>query len=145
MPDFLDDKRTEIVNRAAELRPAVDEYHLLEAAAQALDALGRADPASHRPRRDARSTSVQRKPSRGSTSAAPASAGEKRRGGGRPKGSGIRGSQAVELITTQPGISIRELAAKMGIRQNYLYRVLPGLEQEGKILRRADGWHPAGA
>jgi hypothetical protein len=32
----------------------------------------------------------------------------------------------------------------MGIKQNYLYRVLPGLEQDGKITRKGRGWHPAG-
>jgi hypothetical protein len=34
------------------------------------------------------------------------------------------------FVQGQPGITIPELAAKMGIKQNYLYRVLPGLEQE---------------
>ncbi|HEY7932681.1 MAG TPA: hypothetical protein VID48_02560, partial [Solirubrobacteraceae bacterium] len=67
-----------------------------------------------------------------------------RRGGGRPKGSGVRAAQAVTFVTGQPGITIAELAAKMGIKQNYLYRVLPGLEQDGKITRKGRGWHPAG-
>ena len=30
----------------------------------------------------------------------------------------------------------------MGIKENYLYRVLPGLEQEGKIRKDGRGWHP---
>jgi DNA-binding IscR family transcriptional regulator len=47
-------------------------------------------------------------------------------------------------VTGQPGITIPELAAKMGIKQNYLYRVLPGLEQEGKIAKQGRGWHPKG-
>ena len=42
----------------------------------------------------------------------------------------------------QPGITIPELAAKMGIKQNYLYRVLPGLQQEGKVTKQGRGWHP---
>ena len=42
----------------------------------------------------------------------------------------------------QPGITIPELAAKMGIKQNYLYRVLPGLEQENKVTKKGRGWHP---
>ncbi len=46
-------------------------------------------------------------------------------------------------MTGQPGITIPELAAKMGIKQNYLYRVLPGLEQEKKIKKQGRGWHPA--
>ena len=32
----------------------------------------------------------------------------------------------------------------MGIKQNYLYRVLPGLRQEGKVVKRGRGWHPKG-
>ena len=42
----------------------------------------------------------------------------------------------------QPGITIPELAAKMGIKQNYLYRVLPGLEQEKKVSKQGRGWYP---
>ena len=42
----------------------------------------------------------------------------------------------------QPGITIPELAAKMGIKQNYLYRVLPGLEQEKKVSKKGRGWYP---
>jgi hypothetical protein len=30
----------------------------------------------------------------------------------------------------------------MGIKQNYLYRVLPGLEQENKVKKDGRGWHP---
>lgn len=29
----------------------------------------------------------------------------------------------------------------MGIKQNYLYRVLPRLEREGKIAKQGRGWH----
>ena len=35
MTDFLDDKREEITTRLNELKPLVDEYNRLEAAAQA--------------------------------------------------------------------------------------------------------------
>jgi hypothetical protein len=28
----------------------------------------------------------------------------------------------------------------MGIKQNYLYRVLPGLEKEGKVRKEGRGW-----
>jgi hypothetical protein len=48
------------------------------------------------------------------------------------------------FVRGQPGITIPELAAKMGIKQNYLYRVLPGLEQDGKVVKRGRGWHPKG-
>ena len=64
---------------------------------------------------------------------------------GRPKGGGKRAAQVLSLVRGQPGITIPELAAKMGIKQNYLYRVLPGLEQEGKLEKKGRGWHPKGA
>ena len=47
-------------------------------------------------------------------------------------------------LAKQPGITIPELAAKMGIKQNYLYRVLPILEEEGKVHKEGRGWHPKG-
>ncbi len=61
---------------------------------------------------------------------------------GRRKGSGTRALEALLLVQGQPGITIPELAAKMGIKQNYLYRVLPGLEQEGKLEKKGRGWYP---
>jgi hypothetical protein len=64
---------------------------------------------------------------------------------GRRKGSGTRALQALSFVQGQPGITIPELAAKMGIKQNYLYRVLPGLEQEGKLEKKGRGWHPKAA
>ncbi len=64
---------------------------------------------------------------------------------GRRKGSGTRAAQALSFVQGQPGITIPELAAKMGIKQNYLYRVLPGLEQEGKLEKKGRGWYPKGA
>ncbi|HKH79762.1 MAG TPA: hypothetical protein VJ996_07055 [Solirubrobacteraceae bacterium] len=65
-----------------------------------------------------------------------------RRRAGRRKGSGTRAAQALRLVRGQPGITIPELAAKMGIKQNYLYRVLPGLEQDGKLEKKGRGWFP---
>ncbi len=40
MTDFLDEKRREITDRLKELKPLVDEYHRLEAAASALAGVG---------------------------------------------------------------------------------------------------------
>jgi hypothetical protein len=30
----------------------------------------------------------------------------------------------------------------MGIKQNYLYRVLPGLAQDGLVVKDGRGWKP---
>jgi hypothetical protein len=74
--------------------------------------------------------------------AATATRGGARRKAGRRKGSGTRAAQALSFVTAQPGITIPELAARMGIKQNYLYRVLPSLEEEGKVAKEGRGWHP---
>jgi hypothetical protein len=120
MADFLDEKRKEIDSRLRELRPLVDEYQRLEKAAAALQGVG--------------------------NSAAPARARGRRRGAarrGRPRGSGTRSKQALELVRTRPGITIAEMADAMGIKANYLYRVMPSLEAEGQVKKQDGGWHPA--
>src|SRR4051794_12577769 len=130
MPDFLEEKRKEISQRLKELRPLVDEYHRLEAAEQALSGVGgngRAVAAAPAPRR-ARSARAK-----GSGSAT----GRR----GRPRGSGTRANQALDLVKSRPGITIPELAEAMGIKQNYLYRVMPGLAEDGKVTKSGRGWH----
>jgi hypothetical protein len=145
VPDFLDEKRREISDRLKELKPAVEEYNRLETAASALaDVRGSGSTAARRgPGRPRGSvnrtkTAAAKKPKR--KAARPTG----RRRAGRRKGSGTRAIQALSFVQGQPGITIPELAAKMGIKQNYLYRVLPGLEQEGKVTKRGRGWHPKG-
>jgi len=128
MPDFLEEKRKEISQRLKELRPLVDEYHRLEAAEKALSGVpgnGRAATVASSPRR------ARAGRPKGSSSG-------KR---GRPRGSGTRANQALELVKARPGITIPELAEAMGIKQNYLYRVLPGLADEGKVTKSGRGWH----
>jgi DNA-binding IclR family transcriptional regulator len=56
----------------------------------------------------------------------------------------MRAAQALALIVAEPGITIPELAAKMGVKANYLYRILPGLEQESKLEKKGRGWYPKG-
>ena len=125
MADFLDEKRKEIRARLQELKPLVDEYHRLEAAAQALDGVGTGTA----------TTSTRR--SRSTTTRTGGGTGRR----GRPRGSGTRGKQALELVRANPGITIPELADKMGIKQNYLYRVLPGLQKDGQVRKQGRGWH----
>jgi len=150
--DFLDEKRQEIAERLKELKPLVDEYNRLEAAASALQGVGgtAAAATATAPRRRGPGRprgSVSRKASAPAPAkAAPAKAPAKKAGrrAGRRKGSGTRAAEALSFVQGQPGITIPELAAKMGIKQNYLYRVLPGLEQEGKVAKQGRGWHPKG-
>jgi CRP-like cAMP-binding protein len=130
MADFLDEKKREIDARLKELRPLVDEFHRLEAAAAALDGVGTAGGA----------TAPARRGSRRASAPAAASTGSRRRG--RPRGSGTRSKEALELVRTRPGITIPEIAEAMGIQQNYLYRVLPALQKDGLVRKEGRGWHP---
>ncbi len=63
---------------------------------------------------------------------------------GRPRsGGGSRLQQTLERIVAAPGITAAELAKAMGIERNYLYRVLPALEKDGKITKQGKGYHPS--
>ncbi|MCP9491136.1 MAG: Rrf2 family transcriptional regulator [Solirubrobacteraceae bacterium MAG38_C4-C5] len=127
MTDFLDDKKREINDRLKELKPLVDEYQRLVAAKAALDGVGAESATPRRSRRAAASSGAS---------------GNGRRRRGRPRGSGTRATQALDLVKANPGISIPEIAEKMDIQQNYLYRVLPGLAQDGLVEKQGRGWHP---
>jgi len=122
MTDFLDEKRKEIQSRLKELKPMVEEYQRLEAAERALAGVESKPTATAAPRRRSRSSSAN---------------GRR----GRPKGSGTRALQALELVRARPGITIPELAEAMGIKQNYLYRVMPTLAEEGQVVKSGRGWH----
>src|SRR3954469_3129508 len=140
MTDFLEEKKREITARLKELRPLVDEYHRLEAAAAALDGVGDTAPAPSSG--STRGASASRR-GRGAGSARSTSGGGGGSGRrGRPRGSGTRSKQALELVRARPGISIPEMAQEMGIQQNYLYRVLPALQKDGMVRKDGRGWHP---
>jgi hypothetical protein len=66
---------------------------------------------------------------------------------GRPRsggsGGGSRVQHTLERIVATPGITAAELAKAMGIKANYLYRVLPALERDGKITKQGKGYHPS--
>lgn len=152
MPDFLDDKRREITDRLKELKPLVDEFNRLEAASSALAGVGGSSSSTGTATTTRRRGPGRPRGSRTKAKAATATGTRAARKPGRPakrragrrKGSGTRAAQALSFVQGQPGITIPELAAKMGIKQNYLYRVLPGLEQEGKVKKQGRGWHPRG-
>ena len=126
MADFLEEKRKEIQARLKELKPLVEEYHRLEAAERALAGVGSTP---------ARNAATPRRASRNRSGGA--SNGRR----GRPKGSGTRALQALELVRARPGITIPELAESMEIKQNYLYRVMPTLAEEGQVVKSGRGWH----
>jgi hypothetical protein len=127
LADFVDSTVKDIDARLSELK---QELAKLEAARAALVGTRRGPgrpPGSGagRTRGPAKATTRRTRRSRG------------RRGGA------TRANQALELVRSQPGITIPKMAASMGIEPNYLYRVLPKLAAEGQIKRDGQGWVPA--
>ena len=133
MTDLLDEKRSEIDARLQELRPLVEEYQRLEAATAALAEIS---PSSGSP------SQTTRPPARAAKRKSNGASSGRRRG--RPKGSGKRGDEALALVTAQPGITIAEMAQRMGIQQNYLYRLLPSLANEGRV-KKGVSWRLSGS
>ena len=133
MADFVDQKKAEMESRLKELRPLVEEYDRLGAAVAALSSVGAGSS-----RRGATSKRAAKKAVRRRSSGASTGSGRR----GRPKGSGVRDKQALELVSATPGLTIPEIAKNMGIKQNYLYRVMPGLEKQGLVRKKGRGWYP---
>lgn len=130
MADFLDQKRRELDDRLRELRPLVEEYERLTAAMAALAGVGTATATTSRPVGRRTKTKAAAK----AQIVSPPRAGDR-------TAAGTRAYQALSLVERQPGITIPELAAAMGIKQSYLYRVMPTLEEGGRIKQRGRGWH----
>lgn len=116
MAGFVDSTVKDIDERLGELKAEVSR---LEAARAALVGRG-----PGRPRRSSTTTRRRRSP-------------------GRPRGrrrGATRAVQALELVKSRPGITIPEIASEIKIEPNYLYRVMPRLEQDGQIKRDGKGW-----
>ena len=123
MTSFLDEKRAEIDSRLKELKPLYDEYLMLERAKAALDGVdGRTGQAGGRRR------------------AARAAAGAGRRRGRR----GGTTDAVLAHLRQNPGATVREIADALGMKHpNYLYRVLPNLQQQGAVKKQGKGWAAA--
>jgi hypothetical protein len=132
--DFLTKQRRQIEARLKELQPAHEEYLTL---LDARDALAGVKPADGRrgPGRPPGKRGPGRPPGSGrKTTASQRKTIRRRRGG-------TRAEQALTLIKQNPGITVSDIAQRMGIRQNYLYRVTQELQNERKISRRDGGFH----
>jgi DNA invertase Pin-like site-specific DNA recombinase len=68
------------------------------------------------------------RPPKSASASAPAAPRRRRR-------RGTRADEAVRLIKQNPGISASEVAKKMKIKPNYLYRVLGDLQKEGRVKK----------
>lgn len=134
MTEFVDSTVKDIDVRLSELKQEVAK---LEAARAALVGTrrgpGRPRGSSSRSSASTRSTATTRRSTNGRRT---------RRSRGR-RGGSTRANQALELVRSTPGITIPEIAKSMGIAPNYLYRVLPRLQQEGQLKRDGQGWMAA--
>ena len=125
MAEFVDSTVKDIDGRLSELK---EEVAKLEAARAALVG-GRRGPG--RPPGSGVARPVRRRTGRGP---------------GRPRGrrsGGTRADQALDLVRSQPGITIPQIAEALKIEPNYLYRVMPKLVSDGQVTRDGQGWHPA--
>jgi sugar-specific transcriptional regulator TrmB len=77
----------------------------------------------------------RRRPGRPRGSTARRAAGRKR---GRRRST--RADQAVKHIKANPGITASEVAKKMRIQPNYVYRVMGDLQKQGKVRKRGKGY-----
>ena len=138
--DFLTQQRRRIDARLQELKPAHEEYLTLLEAKQALEGVKTpaATPARRRPGRPPGSGTGRR---RATAARAKAANGRRRaRRGGRRRAGNTRADQALELIKSNPGMSVPQIADRMGIRQNYLYRVTAALQKTGTVKRQGQGF-----
>jgi hypothetical protein len=128
MANFVDTTVQDIDKRIKELQEEVARLH---AARTAL-----VGPARRRRGRPRASASAAPAPATRRTRAArPA------RGRGRRRGA-TRATQALELVRSNPGITIPKIAESLKIEPNYLYRVMPKLVEDGVVKRDGLGYFP---
>jgi hypothetical protein len=127
MADVLSKIRSDLDKRLRELEPLIEEHAQVRKALDALKSAGT---------RVERTVTTAAKRSRAAT---PSTA---TRSPGRPRGTGGRAREALKLVHKHPGITIGEMAKRMKIQANYLYRLLPQLQKEGKVEKRDRGYHP---
>jgi hypothetical protein len=126
MPDVLSELRTSLEKRLRELEPLITEHAQVRKALDALEGVGK--------RQETAASAAKRSRT--------ATAGTAARGRGRPRGTGGRAQEVLAHVHKHPGITIAELAKRIKIAPNYLYRVLPQLEKDGKLHKRDKGYHP---
>jgi sugar-specific transcriptional regulator TrmB len=70
---------------------------------------------------------------------------------GRPRGArgkrrrrtGTRADEALKLLSQNPGMRPSEIAEKMGIKPNYIYRLMNELQKDGLVRKRGKGYLPS--
>jgi ribosome-binding protein aMBF1 (putative translation factor) len=67
----------------------------------------------------------------------------RRRGRKRGRKRATRSDQAVKVVSENPGISASEIAKRLKIKPNYMYRVMGELQGERRVSKRGRGYYPA--
>lgn len=87
-------------------------------------------------------SSSKRGPGRPRKSASSRSSkGDKRR---RSRRGGTRAEHALQVISNNPGSTASEIATALGIKPNYVYRVMGDLVDDGLVAKRGKGFYPTG-
>jgi hypothetical protein len=127
MTDLLDRVRSELRERLAASRAAVEEYERLQAALRALEAAGSGLAAS------------AARPGSGARRAQPTNRGRSRPTSPGGTGRAARGANrdaVVRVIRDRPGVTVAELASASGVAQATVYGVLRRLVDRGEVARR---------
>ncbi len=67
----------------------------------------------------------------------------RRRGRKRGRKRTTRADQAVKVVSENPGITASEIAKRLKIKPNYMYRVMGELQGERRVSKRGRGYYPA--
>ncbi|HWH10586.1 MAG TPA: hypothetical protein VG165_05625 [Solirubrobacteraceae bacterium] len=143
MPDLstireqVRDRLNELEGLIAPLRAEFDE---LQAIAEKFTSNGAAAAAA--PVKRARRAAAPKAAASASPAASAKPARAPRRSRRTNGAEGGRAQQAIGLIAERPGMTVPEMAKAMGIGSNYLYRVLPQLQRDGKVSKQGKGYHP---
>jgi DNA-binding IclR family transcriptional regulator len=62
----------------------------------------------------------------------------------RRRRGGTRAEQALKHLQESPGMTAPEISSKLGIKPNYVYRVMAELETDGKVKKKGKTYHPVG-
>ena len=116
--DTVDKARALLEERRQELRAELDQIE------SALRGLGGTRRGPGRPRGSGSKTSGTRTPAK-----------RRRRRGG------TRADHALAHIEANPGATAAEIASAMGIKPNYVYRVMAELEKDGHVRKDGKGYH----
>lgn len=124
MPQSIEKTRQELESRLEEIKPKADE--LVAEVKWITDTIVSID--AHADGSNGVATKSGRRTRRSS-------------GRGRPRGTGGRAQEVLKILQdSDEPLSVAQIAHKMDLdKPNYLYRVLPPLQEDGKVTRHPDG------